>query len=329
MTTAAWTKQVEGGSALPLRALLWLVLRLGAPLGALVLLPLTAWYLATAGAARAASRDYLGRVLGRPARLAEVARHFHGFACAVLDRVFLLAGRLDGFDIRIEGLEHVLAVLARGQGCVLLGAHLGSFEVLRSVARHSPVPVRAMMYRRNAGALTALLDRLSPGLRESVIEIGEPGSMLRAREAVERGEIVGLLADRSPRGEKTVAVPFLGSPAGFPAGPFILAASMAAPVVLFQGLRTGPRRYTVRFEPFAERLALRRASRAEDLRGWVGRYAAALEAACRAHPFNWFNFFPFWEHGQHAGPDAAPSGPVASPVLPGGALDRPGPARAG
>ena len=90
-------------------------------------------------------------------------------------------------------------------------------------------------------------------------------------------------------------VPFLGSPAPFPAGPFILAASMAAPVVLFYGLRTGPRRYRIRFQPFAERLVLRRASRAEDLRHWVAAYAAALETACRAHPFNWFNFFPFWD----------------------------------
>jgi len=296
-----WTSRREGGSPRALQALLGLVLRLGARNSAALLLPpITAWYLATRGEARAASREFLTRALGRRARLSEVAHHLHGFAHAVLDRVFLLADRTADFEIRVEGLEHVSTLLDSGQGCILLGAHLGSFEALRSLGRQAPVPVHPVMYRRNAGALTVMLDSLAPGLRHDIIEIGEPGSMLRAREALERGEIVGLLADRSPRGEKTVAVPFLGSPAAFPAGPFILAATLAAPVVLFFGLRTGPQRYTIRFQPFAGQIVLRRATRAADLAGWVAAYAAALEPICRAHPYNWFNFFPFWAHNPDA-----------------------------
>jgi predicted LPLAT superfamily acyltransferase len=333
MSAAVWARQREGGARLPLQLLLWLLLRLGPPLAGLVLPPLVAWYLLTATSARAASRAYLGRVLGRPARLRDVARHFHCFAATVLDRIFLLAGGIAAFDIRVEGLEHLTSVLAGGRGCVLLGAHLGSFEVLRGIACESPVRVRPMMYRRNAGALTALLDRLAPGLCDSVIEIGEPSSMLRAREAVAQGEIVGLLADRSPVADKMVMVPFLGSLAAFPAGPFALAASMAAPVVLFHGLRIGPRRYLVQFQPFADRLTLERANRAEDKRRWIARYAAMLEVACRAHPFNWFNFFPFWEHGHNVPPDQLqPGPPQPGPPQPGpaaggadAAQDRAGP----
>ena len=289
-----WTAQGERGSALLLRAALWLCLHAGYPIGRALLWPITAWFLLTSSPARAASRDYLSRVLGRPARAREVARHFHTFASAILDRVFLLTGRTGGFRIRTEGLEHVTAVLAQGKGCILLGAHLGSFEVLRSVAQGSPVPVWALMYRRNAGALTRLLDRLAPDLRDSVIAIGEPSSMIRAHECVERGEIVGILADRAPPGHRMVEAPFLGSPAAFPAGPFVLASTLGAPVVLFHGVRLGPRRYAVRFEPFADAITLRRASRDADLRSWAARYAAALGRACLLHPYNWFNFFPFW-----------------------------------
>jgi predicted LPLAT superfamily acyltransferase len=306
--TSAWARQPEGGPRLALSALLWLALRLGPGSARLLLPPLVAWHLVASAEACAASRDYLGRVLGRPVRLGDVARHFHSFAGMVLERVYLLSGRDAGFDIRIEGLEHVTRILASGQGCVLLGSHLGSFEALRGIARLSPVPVRPMMYRRNAGALTALLDRLAPGLRDSVIDIGEPDSMLRAKEALGRGEMVGLLADRSPEAERRVMVPFLGSPAAFPAGPFVLAATLGAPVVLFYGLRLGPCHYLVRFLPFDDRLVLRRTNRAEDLSDCIGRYAAALETACRAYPFNWFNFFPFWEQGQHAMPDPSSIG---------------------
>jgi hypothetical protein len=248
---SAWAARREGGARLPLQALLWLALRLGPRVARLLLPPLVAWYYLTAAAARRASRGYLHRVLGRPPRQREQWRHFASFAAAVLERIWLVLGRDQGFTIAAEGEAALEAVLARG-GCVLLGAHMGSFEVLRVLARHAPVPVRPLMYRRNAGALTALLDRMAPGLRDAVIELGQPSAMLAAREAVARGEMVGLLADRAPSGERTVSVPFLGAPAAFPAGPFILAATLGVPVMLFWGLRLGPRRYRVVFQPFAE-----------------------------------------------------------------------------
>lgn len=306
---APWAAQAERGNAGLVRAAVWCTLRAGWPVGRLLLLPVTLWFLATSGRARAASREYLGRALGRPAGLRDVARHFHTFAAAVLDRVFLLTGRLRGFHITTEGLEHVSAILASGRGCILLGAHLGSFEVLRSVAQTSPVPVWALMYRRNAGPLTALLDRLAPDLQDTILDIGDTASMLRAHECVARGEIVGILADRSPVGHRQTSAPFFGRPAAFPSGPFILASTLAAPVVLFHGVRTGPRRYSVRFEPFAERVVLRRSHRALDLQAHATRFATALEAACRAHPYNWFNFYPFW--GPHDA-DAPLAGPAAA-----------------
>jgi len=299
-----WAEQPERGGSFAVSSAIRCVLALGARTSRLVLPPLVLWFLVTSTAGRRASRDYLGRVLGRPARLRDVMQHFHCFGAAILDRVFLISGRLAGFHITTEGLEHVAGIVARGQGCVLLGAHLGSFEVLRTLAGRSPVPVRALMFRRNAGALTRMLERLNPELRDSVIDIGDSAGMLRVKEAIDRGEIVGILADRTPASgrqeERQVTVPFLGCPARFPAGPFVLAAMLGAPVVLFHGVRTGPQRYTIRFAPFADRVVLGRTTRREDLVAVVGKYAAALECGCRAHPFNWFNFFAFWENGDDA-----------------------------
>ena len=118
--------------------------------------------------------------------------------------------------------------------------------------------------------------------------------MLRVQEWVRRGEIVGFLGDRVAGPQPTVTLPFLGGQAAFPIGPLMLASILRAPVMLFFGVRTGPRRYDVRFQSFADSIVLRRATRGEDVRGWVQSYADALAEACRAHPYNWFNFFPFW-----------------------------------
>lgn len=313
----SWAAQPERGAPWITRSALWLALNTGRLAAPLLLWPATAWFLATSATARHASRDYLGRVLARPATLLDITRHFHSFACAVLDRVLLLAGRDAGFAIETEGLDHVLATLAQNRGCILLGAHLGSFEVLRTVARQAPVPVWALMYRRNAGALTPLLDRLAPSLHDRVLEIGDTASMIQARECVERGEIVGILADRAPPGHRMVTVPFFAQPAAFPSGPFVLASMLAAPVILFHATRTAPGRYNVRFEPFLDRVILNRATRAQDLQSAIASYATALESACRAHPFQWFNFFPFWESA-HGEPTLAT--PRLAPPPPGGSL---------
>jgi len=262
-------------------------------------------------------------VLGRPATLTEVARHFASFAAATLDRVFLLSGRLDGWQIDIEGLAALDSALAQGRGCILLGAHLGSFEALRTLAAKCPVPVRMLMYRRNDGALTRMLDALAPGLRQSVIEIGRPSAMLELREAIGRGELVGILADRAPSGQKLADVPFLGSMALFPTGPMQLAASLGPPVFLGWGLRLGPRHYCIRLEAFADPVLAPRAGRDAALLDWVARYAARLEAGCRAAPFNWFNFYPFWDHSPGLGRAAVAGGDAGTGAdAPGTRLDQ-------
>jgi predicted LPLAT superfamily acyltransferase len=289
-----WARQRERGSLTLLRLMVWIAFHIGQPVARTLLVGIAGYFFATSAASRAASQEFLTRARGRPAGAADVFRHIHAFAATLLESVLMIGGRANRFRIGIEGLDSLTAALAEGRGCVLLGAHYGSFEVLRSIARHAPVPVHPVMFRRGTGRLASVLEALDPATAAAVIDLGAPAAMLRVREAVLRGEIVGMLADRS-LGERTcIEADFLGAAAAFPAGPFILAASVDAPVLLFWGIRTGPCQYTVRFEPFAHRIALPRSTRAADLQRWVGRYVASLEARCRADPFNWFNFYPFW-----------------------------------
>jgi predicted LPLAT superfamily acyltransferase len=303
-----WNKAPERGAGWLVTLMLWLLRHVGWFARGIVLPGISAWFFVSSPKARAASRDFLGTALGRPARARDVLHHIHVFASAILDRTLMLIGPSSAISLEVNGLHLIESTIADGRGCVLLGAHLGSFAVLRQLAEHAPVPVRMLMHRDNAGAFTRAMEALDPALRRDTIQIGDVQSMLRAHEAVASGAIVGVLADRAPAGSRQITVPFFGRPAGFPAGPFVLAASLGAPVLLFSGVRTGHRRYAVTFEPFAEKMVLRRATRQADLFAAVSRYAAWLEGACRAHPFNWFNFYPFWERAPHAPTQARPQG---------------------
>jgi predicted LPLAT superfamily acyltransferase len=278
-----------------LRLAFWIVRVAGWRAGQALLYPITAYFYAASPSLRAISRDYLRRVLHRPPRPAEIARHIFTFACVLLDRIFFLGGQTAAYSLEAHGVEALQKYLAEGRGCVLLGAHLGSFDVLRAFGRLSPVPVNPVMFHGTGTVFTRLIETMDPELASRVIDIGEPGAMLKVQESVGRGEIVGFLADRAVTPHRTVELPFLGGTAAFPTGPLILASLVHAPVMLCYGVRVGPRRYAVRFEPFADGIELRRATRLEDMRRWMQLYADSLAQACEAYPYNWFNFYDFWQ----------------------------------
>ena len=292
-----WSTQRERGSPAALQLMRWVALHLGRAPARVLLYPIALYFLVRASGPRRESRRFLTRVLGRPAGLTDVARHMHSFAVTILDRVFLLSGRREELDIGLHQQELVDARLSAGQGFLLLGSHLGSFEVLRALAIDAVrMPIKILMYPAHNRIITDMLHALNPEFAGSVISLAGPHPLLAVKESLDAGYGVGMLGDRYREGEPTVACDFLGARATFPAGPLSLAAVTGAPVILFFGLYRGGNRYDVHFELLAERISLGpRAQRDAALKQWVQRYADRLAHYTREAPFNWFNFYDFWE----------------------------------
>lgn len=294
-----WARLPERGNVLALRSICWIAIHIGRPVGRALLYPITLYFLVTAAAARRGSRRFLRRALGRDPGWLDVFRHIHCFAATILDRVYFLTGRLERFEIEIFGGQAVLDQVASGRGCVLLGSHLGSFDALRAIGvtlRH--FPIRILMNTAHNQAMTRLLDALNPTLAQTIIPIGEPETLLKVQESLVAGCLVGALGDRVAQGEKTVRCRFFGREAAFPIGPILLAGLMDCPVILFFGLYRGGNRYDVHFEKLAERIVLEPRRRQEQLGIWVQRYADRLEHYARLAPYNWFNFYDYWEEGR-------------------------------
>ena len=290
-----WAARFERGDARLKRWGVRLALAMGRPLARLLLHPVTLFFLAISPADRAVSRQYLRRALEREPGIADVFRHFHAFASTMLDRVYLLNGQYGDFDARLHGEDVVQGILKRGRGCLLLGAHLGSFEMVRFAGRDRGVPpVSLVMYEENARALREALDAINPDYAMQVIPLGRIDSMLQVEAALDAGGFVGLLADRTIQGEGTATCPFLGAPARFPDGPLRIAAMLGCPVVLMLGLYHGGRRYDVHFELIADLSGTARAARPAAIEQALRAYVARLEHYCRLAPYNWFNFYDFW-----------------------------------
>jgi hypothetical protein len=306
-STPAWSTAGERGSLTALRLMAWLALELGRPLTRLLLPPIALYYLCFAPQARRHSARYLGRVLGRPPRRGEIYRHFHAYAAVVLDRVYFVRGRLDVFDLSVQGGACVDATLAAGSGAFLLGAHLGSFAALHALGASRPgLRVAMAMYPDNARKIQQVLQAVAPDGPLAVIAVGRSGSMLAIRDALDAGSLVGLLGDRwvGPQTARTaqVAIPFLGRPALFADGPLRLAMLLHRRVIFMVGLYRGGRRYELRFETLADFSApvADAAERERQVQHALRAYVDRLEQLCREAPDNWFNFYDYW------GEDLAP-----------------------
>ncbi len=303
MSTTArsdWSQARERSNLLSLRLLSWIATRLGRPAARAVLAPVTLYFLLFAPTPRRHARRYLSRALGRAPGWRDLWRHFHAFASVSLDRIWFARGEMQHFELRLQGGPVVDEALADGRGALMLGAHLGSFEVLHTVGAERPgMRVAMVMYPDNARMVQAVLQALAPSSSLDVIPIGQAGSALRIRDWLDGGGLVGLLGDRFRPGaspESSVERPFLGHVARFGDGPMRLAMTLRRRVVFMVGLYQGGRRYEVRFEPLADFRAppADAAARERAVQDALSAYVQRLEQLCREAPYNWFNFYDFW-----------------------------------
>jgi predicted LPLAT superfamily acyltransferase len=306
-----WIERPEAGTTFGYKAISAFAKLCGRSAARVVLYPITLYFLIRRGPERRASRTYLTRVRGRPASLWQVARHIHCFAAVILDRAFLLFESFKRFDIRVYGLDDLRSAWARQQGVLVFGSHLGSFEALRVLAQLRPdVKVRVVIDIEQNPALSRVLNALNPQLARSIINARREGmtTALAIKEALDEKALVTLLVDRARPGNEVVLCDFLGHPAPFPVGPWQLAAALKVPVVLCFGLYRGGNRYDMYFETFADTLAVERTQREQHLREAVVRFAGRLEHYARDAPYNWFNFYDFWQTDTshaHGADDAA------------------------
>ena len=284
----------ERSNTLALRTIAWVAMALGRPAARLLLYPICLYFLAFSSRARTASSQYLSRALGRKPGVADSLRHYHTFAAILLDRIFLLNNQFSRFDVRLHGDEIIDEAAAAGNGCVLLGAHIGSFEIIRSAGRGRGQKISMVMYEENARIVGAVFEAINPDLQMEIISLGRVDSILKVEAALARGEIVGMLADRTLKGGGTVSCHFLGQQARFPSGPIRIAATLKRPMVLMFGLYRGGNRYEIHFERFADLQEAVSRGREAMIEQLLQRYASRLEHYCRLAPYNWFNFYDFW-----------------------------------
>ncbi|MEN9559534.1 MAG: hypothetical protein RLZZ502_745 [Pseudomonadota bacterium] len=299
----AWLRREERGSEFWMRFIVRFALLCGRAPARFLLYFITWFFYLRAHEARQASRQFLGMVLGRPPSLRERYRHFFYFASCLLDRVFFLNGRIDLFDVRYHGLEHLVDWRLSGKGGVVMSAHVGSFDAMRAVGHHGPdismgeVDIVLAMYAANASKIMRFLNAINPALKAEIVALGQVDSMLKLSERAQNGGLIGMLADRTLDNVDSAQLRssvFLGKEAQFAIGPFLIAAMLRVPTYFMLACYEGANRYRIEVIPLLDFSQVDRTQRQAAIEEAHQRYVSLLAKQVAASPFNWFNFYDFW-----------------------------------
>jgi predicted LPLAT superfamily acyltransferase len=286
--------------------LLYALFRIGGRLPfRLFLYPVVFWYWASSRAAREASLEYLQRLqratgaLGREPDWRDTLRHFFSFAETILDKMLAVGGRYKLETIRFVGREPFEETVRSGQGGLLVTAHMGCLEMCQASAEATRgMKLTVLVHTVHAEQFNRMLDRLSPGRGISLMQVTEisPATAVLLAERVARGEFVAIAGDRVPivaGRASAVQVPFLGHDAPFPTGAYMLASLLKCPLFALGCIRQGDAHEVV-FDKLADRVVLPRGDRLAGCTVHAAQFARGLERLLARAPYEWFNFFSFW-----------------------------------
>ena len=302
-----WSRLEERGVYAGLRLMLATYRLFGRAGFSLLLFPVVLYFYVFGGTARRASGEFLTRVQADPRYAGGLEpgplwrqsfRHFREFGNAVLDKLAAWSGRIRTDQIVYDNRDLFDSLHNQGRGGLLIASHLGNMEVCRALGQLSVgLKLNVLVHTKHASNFNRLLQQVSAESHMSLIQTTEvdPATAMQLYDRISRGEFVVIVGDRTPvmSSGRVGWTPFLGRPAPFPQGPYILANLLECPVQLIFCLKRQDR-YHIIFEPFADVIYLSRRSRDKTLDDLVSRYAARLEHYCVSDPTQWFNFFDFW-----------------------------------
>ncbi len=287
--------------------LLYVLFRVGGRLPfRAVLYPVVAWYWLANRRARGASLEYLQRLqqatgaLGHAPGWRDTLRHFLSFAETILDKMLAVGGHYRFDRIRFIGREPIDAMARAKQGGLLVTAHMGCLEMCQASADTvQGMTLTVLVHTVHAERFNRMLERLSPGRAISLMQVTEitPATAVILAERIARGEFVAIAGDRVPLvagRASAVNVPFLGHVAPFPTGAYMLASLLKCPLFAIGCIRQGDHHEVV-FQRLAERVVLPRADRLGASAVLAAEFAQGLERLLVRAPYEWFNFFAFWD----------------------------------
>ncbi|WP_162048180.1 glycosyltransferase family 2 protein [Vibrio taketomensis] len=294
-----WSRRSENGTVLGIKTLLFAYKYLGRDFFKLLLYPVIAYYYLFDRRARHASQQFQKAVSSHKQVPVENSyRHLYSFGVSMIDKLGAWMGQYSKEQIVINDEALFKHAVNQSQGSVIIGSHLGNLEACRALSRHhAGLKINAIVFTQHAEKFNQVMESVNSDSTLNLIQVTDlgPDVAILLKQKLAQGEWVVIVGDRTPvsNNGRVVWSDFLGSPAPFPLGPFILASVLQHPTYVMFGF-SEQKQVSVYLEEL-QLQALPRKQRAQALQNNVDMYASRLEHYALQFPLQWFNFYDFWK----------------------------------
>ncbi len=299
-----WAAQQERGSKFSLRLTGWLVKYCPLWLIRFITFWVVGYFYLTSRKARGHIAEYHHNLQAtfQQVRLKKGAifRQYLAFGEAITDCFAVWQQQIHYDDLIHDDPDNVYgAIDSGGRGQILVCSHFGNIEICRALSNsghHPNFKLNALVHNKHAKAFNQALEQAGASAMPIIqVEQLDVAKMLELKECIERGEWIAIAADRIPvRGDKTQAVDFLGKSAEFPEGAWFLASLLKTKInTIFCVKEQG--RYRFKLRHFSDGINGRGTQRQQNIQQAMQDYANLLAKECAKNPYQWFNFYDFWQ----------------------------------
>jgi predicted LPLAT superfamily acyltransferase len=294
MNKSNWKASKERSTPFALHLICWLALNISRGFARFWLYPITLYFFITSSKVRSASKNYFKRLnLPGGHGYTQVLKHIYYFSSVILDRVYFITGRTEQFNIKIYNENLVANYSRENLGFILLGSHVGGFDVLQYLTSKYG-QAKIMMDVSHNSMITDILYSLNPVMFNAIIDANSDNVLLKIKESLDESRFVAILADRNISNQKKVNLSLLGDEISIAKFPFTIAHVLKKPVVVFFGIYKGGNEYEIHFKKLRGDFGGDRASREVDIETDIQLYMEYVQEMIKTHPFNWFNFYDYW-----------------------------------
>lgn len=310
-----WSEEKEAiKSSKPLKLVLFLLKRIPSFLVHFICYPVAFFYLIFSSRVRKFARGYQKQLKeftgGKVPHKIRAYRQILNFSLCLSEKMEGWLGKVsfDRISLQNDDIDDLVERLKAGKSAILMASHLGNMELMRSMQDYltglcgRKVPVLIIMDMNMSANFTQTLKEINPDYSENVLDASNfsPDSILLIQEFAEKGALIVAAGDRTSinHREKSLVKSFLGRPAKFPYGVFLIPALVKLPVYFMFGMRSKMSAFNPQYNIYIEKSKVDfncpRAERENRIEECCGEFVEKLQKFCIMYPYQWYNFFNFW-----------------------------------
>ncbi|QOG03065.1 lipid A biosynthesis acyltransferase [Flavobacterium sp. MDT1-60] len=220
-----------------------------------------------------------------------VFKSYYTFGQTIIDKISISAGMRNKFTYEFDGIEILKKLLSEKKGGVLISAHIGNFEIAEHFLGDIDLEFQINLVTTDLehSAIKNYLESVTKKSSVKFIIIRDDLShIFEINAALANNELVCFTGDRYFEGTKSLTAEILGKSAHFPAGPFLIASRLKVPVVFVYVMKESNLHYHL----YAREAIVKH----RDEKGLLKAYIDSVESMLEKYPFQWFNYFDFWNH---------------------------------